>query len=98
MRLSDSFILIPIIGVAAATFVEGWIVVAGVAIWAALYFGACSLMEWLSRRGRRLERGEEDRIRKVLANDPEYLKAVKAERGLRPEKYGVDDAAIRTGD
>ena len=53
MRLSDSFILIPVIGVAAATLVEGWVVVAGVVIWAALYFGACFLMEWFSRRGRR---------------------------------------------
>lgn len=36
-------------------------------------------------RDRRLEDGEEDRIRKVLANDPEYLKGLGVERGIRPE-------------
>lgn len=38
-----------------------------------------------NERDRRLEPGEEGRIRKVLANDPDYLKSVKAERGIRPE-------------
>lgn len=36
-------------------------------------------------RNRRLEDGEEDRIRKVLANDTEYIKALGVERGIRPE-------------
>lgn len=36
-------------------------------------------------RNRRLEPGEEDRIRKVLANDPEYMKALGVERGIDPE-------------
>lgn len=36
-------------------------------------------------RTRRLEDGEEDRIRKVMANDPEYMKALGVERGINPE-------------
>lgn len=38
-----------------------------------------------NERDRRLEPGEEGRIRKVLANDPEYLASLGVERGLRPE-------------
>jgi len=36
-------------------------------------------------RSRRLEPGEEDRIRKVLTGDKDYIKSIGAERGLRPE-------------
>lgn len=36
-------------------------------------------------RDRRLEPGEEERIRKVLANDPEYIKELGVERGIKPE-------------
>jgi integrase len=36
-------------------------------------------------RDRRLEPGEEERIRKVLANDPEYLAELGAERGIDPD-------------
>lgn len=36
-------------------------------------------------RDRRLEHGEEGRIRKVLANDPDYLKELGVERGIKPE-------------
>jgi integrase len=36
-------------------------------------------------RDRRLEPGEEDRIRKVLAGDAEYLREIKVERGIAPE-------------
>jgi len=39
-------------------------------------------------RDRRLEEGEEDRIRKVLAGDRDYIKSVGAERGIRPESLG----------
>lgn len=35
-------------------------------------------------RNRRLEPGEEERIRLVLANDPDYLKALGVERGIDP--------------
>lgn len=38
-----------------------------------------------NERDRRLEPGEEGRIRKVLANDQEYLTGLGVERGLRPE-------------
>lgn len=36
-------------------------------------------------RERRLEPGEEARIRKVLANDPDYIAELGRERGLRPD-------------
>lgn len=36
-------------------------------------------------RSRRLEAGEEARIRKVLNNDREYIKEIGVERGIRPE-------------
>lgn len=36
-------------------------------------------------RERRLEPGEEARIRKVLTNDPEYIAELGRERGIRPE-------------
>lgn len=38
-----------------------------------------------NERDRRLEPGEEPKIRKVLARDPEYLKTVKAERSINEE-------------
>lgn len=38
-----------------------------------------------NERDRRLQPGEEERIRKVLAGDQEYIKSVKAERALKPE-------------
>lgn len=39
-------------------------------------------------RSRRLEPGEEERIRKVLENDPEYLKELGVERGIAPDSAG----------
>lgn len=36
-------------------------------------------------RDRRLEEGEEERIRKVLAGDPEYIESLGVERGIDPE-------------
>lgn len=36
-------------------------------------------------RDRRLEPGEEERIRKVLANDPDYIASLGVERGIDPE-------------
>lgn len=36
-------------------------------------------------RDRRLEPGEEERIRKVLANDPEYIAGLNVERGIDPK-------------
>lgn len=36
-------------------------------------------------RDRRLEPGEEERIRKVLANDPEYIESICVERGISPD-------------
>lgn len=38
-----------------------------------------------NERDRRLEQGEEERIRKVLANDAAYLQSIGVQRGLKPE-------------
>lgn len=51
-------------------------------------------------RTRRLEPGEEERIRKVLANDRDYINALGVERGIRPESQApmtlLFDLAIET--
>lgn len=51
-------------------------------------------------RDRRLEKGEEERIRKVLAGDAEYLKEIGVERGIAPESQApmlfIFELAIET--
>lgn len=53
-----------------------------------------------NERDRRLEPGEEPRIRQVLARDPEYIKALKVERSINEESAGpmllIFDLALET--